>query len=339
MNNNTLNRLCDFFILGMPKSGSTFLRTWLSLHPNIHLNQRELNYFCNEQKFNSEFRSLKDYQNSINNDYDPEAHVVVGEKTAFYFFSPSAGENIYNYNNNAKVIVCLRNPIEAVQSYHNHMCRMGYETCFDFMEAYSIQDRRKYTNYRIPKFAIREAIRYQYKDIYNYPAHLKRLYHIFPPEQVHIVLLDDIIDDPQKVIDNTCEFLGVEKIQQVVDRKAINVTKAVRRLTLSSRMFYFLYYRRKRLSANIYWSEKSIKRYFLILLRVLYSAPIQFKLITHPYDREHPHDSYQPSSSSLMDRKLFLLDEYKDIISETAELLGRPLSSWTSNSDSPTTNF
>ena len=197
-----------FIIAGFPKCGTSFLHLKVNEHNNIWMPDFEPVYFCTDFNSNSRYRDVKSYSQIFAKFKDSD-NIVIGEKTSGYASSDFAMDGIYKYNKNTKIILTLRNPTDADISYHNHNVRMGYETIMDLEDALLAQEKRKNENYKIPFFAKKEKKRFEYYNIYSYPKLIKKILTLFGKGNVKIILLDDIINNPQNVMDEIFLFLGV----------------------------------------------------------------------------------------------------------------------------------
>ena len=256
MNNNNNNHP-SFIIVGFPKCGTSFLRSKLLEHKNIWMPYFEPDHFGNDINSSSLFKDLDSYS-QIFQKYQDSDNIVTGEKTSGYSYSDVAMEEIYKYNKNIKIIINLRNPIDAIISYHNHNVRMGFEPIIDFENALLAQEKRnkKNGNYKIPFFAKTEKKRYEYFNIYSYPKKIKKILDLFGNDNVMIILLDDIIDNPKQVMKKLFAFLGVCEIKQSFEPE--NIKQPILDHTkLKVRLFYFIHYSYR------YISNNNSKNYFL----------------------------------------------------------------------------
>ncbi len=194
----------DFFILGAPKCGTTSLDTWLQSHPHIFLAEKEAHYFNTDHK-NRKTTSSPDYLALFEN--ASEEHLAVGETSVRYLYSDEAVTNILRYNNDARFIVLLRNPVEMVYSWHNQVCFSGLEDVRDFETAWELQSERR-AGQRIPA-GCREAKMLLYGEICLLGKQLQRLYEQCLPNRVHVVLFDDLRDDPDTTYRGVLDFLHV----------------------------------------------------------------------------------------------------------------------------------
>jgi len=111
-------RKADFFIAGMPRSGTTSLYTYLKQHPGIYLSlYKEPHFFSkdltqssyniqDEEIYNTLFAHAGDQQ-------------VTGEGSVWYLSSKKAALAIKEYNPQARIIIMLRNPVDMIYSLHS----------------------------------------------------------------------------------------------------------------------------------------------------------------------------------------------------------------------------
>lgn len=196
----------NFFIVGAPKSGTTAMSGYLGEHEKVFFTSpKEPDFFSTDFPGQCEVESEDEYFAL----YEPanDSHIAVGEGSVWYLYSEVAIQNIQDYDKNAKIIVMLRNPIEQVYSMHQELYHRRYETEENFVTAWRLQQERSQGN-KVPKHT-REAKFLQYGAIALYSNQVKRLFDIFPQEQIKIILFDDFKADTRKVYLETLAFLGV----------------------------------------------------------------------------------------------------------------------------------
>ncbi len=112
--NDHLKDSCNYvFIVGMPRSGSTLLENILSLNPNV-TDMGEVNFLEESIK---EIRDIKDvydsYQKKVIHQFSSSA--IYTDKNLFnYMYCPI----IYNFFPRAKIINCVRNPLDNILSIY-----------------------------------------------------------------------------------------------------------------------------------------------------------------------------------------------------------------------------
>ena len=115
---------------------------------------------------------------------------------------------ILSYNPNAKFIVCIRNPINMVQSLHSQRVKEGIETEMSFENAWSLQADRENGNF-VPVFCTDPKL-LLYGKICSLGKQLDRLYKLIPRNKVFVIVLDDLKRDPTGVFKETLKFLNVD---------------------------------------------------------------------------------------------------------------------------------
>jgi len=205
----------NFFFAGFPKSGSTLFWHMLKAHPEIHSSPlKELNYFNTDhtsvikQELGKNLPQLvaseADYQSlyvhpdcNFNGDFNPT-----------YIYSEDAPKNIYKYNNNAKIIISIREPVSYLRSTHFQNLYNLAEDETDFLNALSLEPLRKQGK-NIPQTCVLPFFLY-YSELIQYQKFIRRYVEQFPLEQIKVILFDHIITDKMLVYQSLLAFLGVE---------------------------------------------------------------------------------------------------------------------------------
>ncbi len=196
----------NFFIVGMPRSGTTSMYTYLKQHPDIYLAvYKEPHFFC------------KDLTQSSYNIQDPGLYdslfthagdkKCIGEGSVWYLTSKIAAKEIKKFNPLAKIIIMLRNPIGMIYSLHGLYVRTKNEDITDFPTALALQtDRMK--GLSIPKTCYFPEGLF-YTEVARYYQKIKRFMDIFGRENLHVVIFDDFSKDTPQAYRDTLEFLEV----------------------------------------------------------------------------------------------------------------------------------
>ena len=213
----------NFFIVGAPKCGTTSLAAWLSQHPQIYMVPGKEPHFFNKDG-GYWIESLEEYERLFNG--ATEQNLAIGEASTGYLYSKVAIREILNYNPRAKLVVSIRNPIEMAPALHAEMVWLGQETITDFARAWEAQEMRR-KGEKIP-FTMRQ---FPEGLLYGERCRLgKQIEHLFeyaPREQVLVLVLDDIAEDPEREYRKVLRFLGVNEDFRP-DFKVYNKRKAVR---------------------------------------------------------------------------------------------------------------
>ena len=194
----------DFSIIGAPKCGTTSIAYYLSHHPAVDFSSIKEPFYYNTRTpaFNG-VRDSEVYYSLFKNDGR-----LRGEGTTWYLYSNEAVSNILRENAEAKFIICLRNPVDAVVSWHAHMRLVGAEAEKDLSNAWDLTDIRLSRPTHIPVYG--DVCMLDYKNLYNYGDQLEKLLSICRQDQVHIIKFDYLCNSPSLVYEETLDFLGLQ---------------------------------------------------------------------------------------------------------------------------------
>lgn len=198
----------NFFIVGAPKCGTTALSEYLRGHQQVFVSQpKEPHYFSSDfdYYYAPGQRGLDHYLRLF--DDAEERHAAVGEASVWYLYSREAAAGIREFDDAARIVVMVRNPVDMVPSLHSQMSYMLDETEPDAEAAWRLQERRREgvdvpESCRVPEFL-------QYGEAAKLGAQTRRLLETIPREQVKIVVFDDLKQDAGAVYADTLAFLGV----------------------------------------------------------------------------------------------------------------------------------
>jgi hypothetical protein len=104
---------------------------------------------------------------------------------------------------NVKLVIVLRNPTERAYSHYWHSRRKGFESLPTFEEAINSERRRTATNH------IRRRGHFSYVDRGHYIDQLEALEDAIGRSQLHVLLLEDLINDQDAAVAAVLRFLGV----------------------------------------------------------------------------------------------------------------------------------
>ncbi|MEX1064807.1 MAG: sulfotransferase [Aquisalimonadaceae bacterium] len=203
--NSLVNSRSNFFIIGAPKCGTTALASWLSEHPQVFMSPvKEPHYFSTDLK-NRSSRSEGEYRrlfSKVN-----EKHRAVGEASVWYLYSQEAVANILATYRDARIIVCLRNPVDMAYSLHGQHLMSANEHIQDFKEAWEAQDERA-RGRKVPRLCEDERL-LLYGPACSLGAQMNRLFGCARKDQVLTLLLEDIKKDPKGIYRQVLAFLAV----------------------------------------------------------------------------------------------------------------------------------
>lgn len=224
----------NFFIVGMPRSGTTSLYLYLKQHPQVFLSiLKEPHYFGSDLPLLDSY--VKDYDGYMSLFEGVGNEQVIGEASVWYLESKTAIEELFQFNPDSRLIVVLRNPIEMTQSLHSLYLRTGNEDVTDFYEAFNLEESRKKGN------AIPEGCYYKeglcYRTVGLYCEKLRKVFDAFGRKQVEVVLFDDLVNRPDETYHRLLTFLDLERFTPEFDRQKAEIavqTKVLKQLKSTS---------------------------------------------------------------------------------------------------------
>jgi hypothetical protein len=200
-----VSRQPDFFIVGAAKCGTTALFHYLAAHPAVFMPERkEPNYFCTDLPRYGHVATLTEYEALFSS---AQPHALTGEASVMYLYSKVAIGQVMAHNANAKIIVMLRNPIEAARSMHALQWRYELEDVGDFEQAWRLQKPRLEGQHLPPRWPYPEHL--QYGALYCYAPQVRRLLAQVPRTQCLFLLFEEFFADPSRQFARALEFLGL----------------------------------------------------------------------------------------------------------------------------------
>lgn len=288
------------YLVGAPKAGSSALANLLAQHPQISMCRiKEPNFHCHDfqlpgPKTEQEYLSLF----SIT----PQTKFMA-DASILYLYSRSAAAAIAEYAPQAHILMILRNPVEAMYSWHSQMVFTGNEPITDFEKAIDAESERKQGRL-IPQIGTTKYCPELlfYGDIMRYYEQIERYFSLFARQKILILFYDDFKNNPILVYQKTLKFLGLDE-SFLPQSKNVNPSKVRRNLKL-----HYL-----------------LKKIFAEPARILLPAELRLNLINF-LDQINSREARRLP----MDPKLekILKDKCMPDIIQLGNLLGRDLKHW-----------
>ncbi|MCU1602002.1 MAG: hypothetical protein JWO22_2711 [Frankiales bacterium] len=173
--------LPTFVGVGASKSGTTSLARWLEQHPGLFVSPaKEIRFFTLHWD-----KGVDWYAGW----FAEAGSRPAGEFTPDYLADPVALERLAATLPDARVIVCLREPVSRLLSHYWHQRTRGSERR-PLLEAATADSDYVRRSHYLPQ--------------------LEQLGRHYSRERVHVVLFDDLRDEPAEAFAGTCRFLGVD---------------------------------------------------------------------------------------------------------------------------------
>lgn len=229
--------LPNLFVIGAAKSGTTSLHHYLGQHPDVFMSPiKEPNYFAfpgHLPRFNGPQRSRKSafeldrlrrekYEFSILElaQYEQlfsqaRGKKFRGESSPAYLYFPGTARRIRESVPDARIVVILRDPVARAHSKYLQMRRDGAEPLGLFQAAIDAEPQRQKEGWSPTWLYVDRGFYYRQLSIY---------YKMFDRSQIHVILYDDLRQNPVSSLNAIFEFLGVDPDVTVDTREQHNVS-------------------------------------------------------------------------------------------------------------------
>lgn len=217
------------FIVGAPRCGTTTLSQFLKSHPSIASPVVKEPHFFSKHDLRG--LSRQELQRVVEREYlgrffarDPERRIGL-DASVTSLYAPEQLEPVLRLWPRSQFIVALRDPMTMLPSLHRRLIYTGDETIGTFDDAWAaLADRR--AGRRIPSRCADERF-LLYDEACRYATYLERLYASVGRTNCHVVLFDDLAQDPAQEYNRLMGFLGLEP-QPDVDFAPQRVSYGVR---------------------------------------------------------------------------------------------------------------
>jgi len=247
--------LPNFIIVGAQKSGTTTLYDVLNNHPEVNMSLiKEVNYFTSNKKMS---KGLEYYSKSFRAPEKTEK--VTGEASPGYMCYPGVAKQIKKDLGDIKIVMILRDPIQrAFSQYWDNRRHLS-----EYMTENEIVDKYLFSEY-IPG-------QRGYFSRGTYINYIKEYVQNFEVNQIHIIILEELIRDPEMHLKSLFEFLKIS-----TSKKHLKLNKASNSSMIWKNPIYLLFLRHPRLifllpkyvRKFLFFGKKSTYKYNLPSLKI-----------------------------------------------------------------------
>lgn len=293
----------NFMLLGAAKAGTTSLYAYLRQHPQIYLPRiKEPNFFAyGEAPFALQGPGAEILRR--NTIMTPTQYTqlfagvttetAIGEASVTNLW-PRACERIQHYAPSAKFIVLLRQPADRAYSHFLYHRSLGLEPQADFAAALADEPNRLRQQW---------PLHFCYQSMSHYAADLQNYLRHFPREQLRIYLYEELVAQPQQLLQEVFAFLGVA----ATFAPDISIRYNVSRLPRAVRLQTFL--------RQTHWLKAWLKPYLPAKLR----QQLVQKAVSYAWKKPPPLDAQ---------RRNAITRNFAEEIDQLQTLLERDLSHW-----------
>ncbi len=176
----TPGRAPTFLFIGGQRCASTWVLRCLSEHPEVFVPPHEVHYFDTHYDLGVEWY--------LDHFHPEPGHKAWGDKTPAYLTTPEAPKRVHALLPEAKLICCLRDPVDRAYSlYHLKKLTTGWGSFEEALEA----------DPRILEMGL-------------YAENLERWFELFPRDRLLILLYDELQADEAAFARRIYEHIGVD---------------------------------------------------------------------------------------------------------------------------------
>jgi hypothetical protein len=221
-------------IIGAPKTGTTALFDYLSLHPDTAPSLvKEVDFFNCPARYE---RGTKFYHSHFPANYIINRNKLAYEASPACFVQSKVPERMHDYNSDLKLIAILRDPVKRAYSdwnmhkglyEHNpewamgwmDRCAKGHEQRDNAVE----RDLERFSTFmgaieeEVESNARGEALISRFLNVGLYAEHLENYYKYFSKDQILIIENDEMKADSLNTLKQVEKFLGLKPHQWNTD--------------------------------------------------------------------------------------------------------------------------
>jgi hypothetical protein len=193
-----LTGLPDFYVVGPPRTGTTWLHNVMQNHVNLPRVVKEPRFF--DLRYGRGFNWYRAHFQPL------VPGQLMGEMAATYFYSAPARTRIAAATPRAKIICTLRDPVQRLHSLYAIRRAVGSVPA-NFLEAITRDHELVESN--------------------RYLHHLRGWIDAFGRDHVLVLTYEQLVRDPQSYVDAVCNFIGIERIPVLESMKSASNSSVV----------------------------------------------------------------------------------------------------------------
>ena len=290
----------NLIIVGAAKSGTTSLHHYLGQHEKVFMSKHKEPHFLinNEAGVNEIPNGINNYKDYLRLFENTKSYKYRGESSVMYLQFPELTiKNISQYlDDNVKIIIMLRNPIDRAFSGYQHLKRYNKMENYTFKEAIEKSEKRYFENKKITPASRYLNIGLYYKFVKKFKSKFKN--------NVHIIIYDDFVNKTHYELSLLFDFLELEK--NIIDLK------------------------KKHMVGGWQWKNESVKNIFMSksILKSTLKIILPFKSIRKKIRNYFMFLAISPVEKIDLETRKKLLNFYIDDIEKLEALIDKDLSNW-----------
>ena len=197
----------SFFVVGAPRCGTSALSKALADNPHISFSKPKETHFFLEDRSNLTVHERRRLYLELFHPNLTRESQAIGDGSVSYLYSPEAIRQAMAFDDRARFIASVRNPVDMLRSYHARLLFSLDEDIADFAQAWALQEARA-AGRNLPK-RCRDPRVLQYGSAGKLGDQIEELFQIAGKDRCHIVVFDDFVANPRAVYQQLLAFLCV----------------------------------------------------------------------------------------------------------------------------------
>jgi Sulfotransferase family len=202
-----VTRWPDFFLVGAPKCATGTIYELLGRQPGLFLAPKDVHFFAPDLATTQPPLSTAGYEGRFK---AAPAGARLGDSAVGYLCSELAADEIHARRPDAKIVIALRSPLDAIPSLHQHCLYYGLEEIEDLGTALAAEEDRA-RGRRLPRRCAHPWM-LRYRHVYKYAGQVRRYFDAFGRSRCHVVVYDDFRADPEAAMEALRSFLELPPV-------------------------------------------------------------------------------------------------------------------------------
>ena len=213
----------NLFLVGAAKCGTTFLYDNLMSSSDICLPMIKEPHFFSRYKYDHLMRQYTTVictQNKYEKLFQANNVKYFCDCSASYFWDTESPKLIYEYNQNAKIIIILRDQIDRIVSHYQNNVREGFEYRSLNTAINSEIGNVYYDRYKAPFF--------RYISYSDYTRTIGKYFELFKSNNIKVINFDDLVTNTDRIILEIAGWLNISSWKS--ERHPSNVAGSTSRI-------------------------------------------------------------------------------------------------------------
>lgn len=288
----------NVILIGAQKCGTTSLFDWISQHPDVHGHKgmKDYNFFAKDELYNG--LGVKWFEKQFKN---CNSKVVLHGSVSYVFFKKAA-DRIYDFNEDIKLILVLRNPVQRAISSFNDLRKIGKD------QGKTINEIFEYNLELVKAGKNQEEVHFMDSILTQglYSEQIENFSKFSKKGNLKIILFDDLVKSPHIVMKDIFDYINVDNFfEPILEKK--NVQGAPKSIMLQN---FFQNLKAPKFLKK-YLPVASLSQFKTYLIRTFNTTDLEVKSALDPQDLNYLKDFYSEEITRLESLLKLNLDRWR----------------------------